>query len=209
MSSTRTRIDAGIPDGEVSYWPQFLDGEEADRLFEGIRNEAAWQQHHVKLFGKVHPCPRLSCWQGEAGAVYRYSGQTLVPDPLSTHVALLRDRLAETIGEHFDGVLLNLYRDGRDAMGLHSDDERELGPRPTIASVSLGARRCFRLKHRTRSDLAPVDWTLEHGSLIVMRGETQQHWRHGVPRTRKAVGERLNLSFRQVARVERQAGAST
>jgi alkylated DNA repair dioxygenase AlkB len=131
--------------------------------------------------------------------VYRYSGQTLWPRPWAPRITEIRERVETLLAERFDGVLLNLYRDGRDGMGWHSDDERELGESPTIASVSLGAVRRFRLKHRSRPDIAPCEWQLGHGSLIVMRGPTQRHWRHSVPKTRRPVGERVNLSFRAVS----------
>jgi alkylated DNA repair dioxygenase AlkB len=104
------------------------------------------------------------------------------------------------LGLTFDSVLANRYRDGRDSMGWHSDDEKELGPDPVIASVSLGAGRRFRLRHRSRPDLATLDLVLEHGSLLVMQGATQHHWKHCLPRTARPVGERINLTFRRVLR---------
>jgi alkylated DNA repair dioxygenase AlkB len=187
-----------LPDGDVSYLPDFLPADVADRVLAQIHAEAQWEQHRVRVCGREYECPRLSAWYGDAGAVYRYSGQTLWPRPWTPAIYEIRERVETLLAERFDGVLLNLYRDGRDGMGWHSDDERELGESPTIASVSLGAARRFRLRHRSRPDVAPCEWNLGHGSLIVMRGPTQRYWRHCVPKTRRPVGERVNLSFRAV-----------
>jgi len=187
-----------LPDADVVHVPDFLPLAVADRLLAALGGEIAWTQHRVRVFGREHPCPRLSAWYGDPHAVYRYSGQTLAPEPWTPALAELRARVEAFCAERFDGVLLNLYRDGRDGMGWHSDDERELGPAPTIASVSLGEARRFQLRHRVRRDLPVATLPLAHGSLLVMRGATQRHWRHGVPKTRRAVGARLNLSFRCV-----------
>jgi len=187
-----------LPGADVEYVPDFLDPKAADRLLGRLRDEIAWSQHRVRVFGREHPCPRLSAWYGDAGATYRYSGQTLEPLVWTRALGDLRRRVEDHCGERFDGVLLNLYRDGRDGMGWHSDDERELGADPTIASVSLGAVRRFQLRHRTRKEVATETWPLAHGSLFVMRGTTQRHWRHAVPKTKRAVGARINLSFRRV-----------
>jgi alkylated DNA repair dioxygenase AlkB len=192
-------VCVALPDADVAHVPDFLPVDVADRALAQIRAETAWEQHRVRVCGREHRCPRLSAWCGDAGAVYRYSGQTLWPRSWAPGITEIRERVESLLAERFDGVLLNLYRDGRDGMGWHSDDERELGESPTIASVSLGAARRFRLKHRSRTDIAPYEWQLGHGSLIVMRGPTQRHWRHCVPKTRRPVGERVNLSFRAVS----------
>ncbi len=188
------QLDA--PDADVCYLPQFLADDVADRLLSALRTEILWSQHRVRLFGREHASPRLSAWYGDADAVYRYSGQTLRPLPWTGSLEIVRDRVQRFCGQPFDGVLLNLYRDGRDGMGWHSDDERELGPEPSIASVSFGAARRFRMRHRTRTDVPPRSLLLEHGSLLWMRGSTQQHWRHAIPKTSAPVGARLNLTFR-------------
>lgn len=188
-----------VPDADVGYLPDFLPAGLADALFAALHAETRWSQHRVRLFGREHPSPRLSAWYGDPGARYCYSGQTLIPLPWTASLASVRERVERFCGQPFDGVLLNLYRDGRDGMGWHSDDERELGAEPSIASVSLGAARRFSLKHRTRRDVAPRSLVLEHGSLLWMRGATQQHWRHSIPKTRTPVGARLNLTFRAIA----------
>ena len=150
------------------------------------------------MFGREVDTPRLTAWYGDPGVSYAYSGAVHDARPWPPEVARLRDRLHDELGVRFNGVLGNLYRDGRDAMGWHSDDERELGPRPVIASVSLGAARRFRLRHRTSADAPSLDLPLQHGSLLVMRGDTQRCWRHCVPRTARTCSARVNLTFRRI-----------
>lgn len=201
MSATTATGEAlALRGAEVEYVPGFLSAGEADRLLARIREEVVFEQHRVRLFGREHPCPRLSAWHGDPHAVYRYSGQTLSPAPWTPTLAALRARVAAHCGEAFDAVLLNWYRDGRDGMGWHSDDEPELGPAPTLASVSLGGARRFVMKARGSGASSPARhaWVLEHGSLFVMRGPTQHNWRHAVPKTRRGVAPRLNLTFRRV-----------
>lgn len=187
-----------VADAEIGLDPQWLAGAEADRLLHGLRESVPWEQHRVRLFGREHASPRLSCWIGDAGAVYRYSGSRFEPRPWSPELLALRDRLARELGVAFNSVLANLYRDGRDGMGWHGDDEPELGPAPVIASVSLGAPRRFVLKHR-REPQRKWAIVLPPGSLLVMAGATQRNYRHALPRTAKPVGARINLTFRKIA----------
>lgn len=149
------------------------------------------------MFGRWVDSPRLSCWIGDAGASYRYSGQSFEPHPWPDALLPLRGRLRQELGIDFNSVLANLYRDGRDAMGWHSDDEPELGPEPVIASVSLGAARRFVLRRRDDHTVRK-EFRLEPGSLLVMRGNSQRDWQHALPRTAKPVGPRINLTFRRI-----------
>jgi alkylated DNA repair dioxygenase AlkB len=165
-----------------------------DALVAGL----AWEQHRLRLFGRERLTPRLCAWYGDAGARYGYSGQTLEPLPWTTPLADLRQRLQAAVGCAFNSVLANLYRDGADGMGWHSDDEASLGPQPVIASLSLGATRRFVLRHRCRRELQTLSLPLEHGALLVMAADTQRHWHHAVPKTRQPVGPRINLTFRHV-----------
>ena len=153
------------------------------------------------MFGRVVDSPRLSAWIGDADATYRYSGTRFVPHPWSPSLQVLRDRVAEACGARFNSVLANLYRNGDDAMGLHSDDEPELGAQPIIASVSLGAERRFRFRQRVSRGMRaspPVGLTLAHGSLLHMAGGTQHHYQHDLPRSAAVVGPRINLTFRLI-----------
>lgn len=186
-----------LPTGaELRWFPGYIAAAEADRLFAVLRAEIGWEQHRLRLFGRELPAPRLSCWIGDADAHYRYSGVRFEPRPWTPALAALRDRLNELLGAGFNSVLGNLYRSGADSMGWHADDEPELGPRPLIASLSLGAPRRFLLRSRDRRERAAI-W-LDHGSLLVMEGRTQQLTQHCLPKTARAVGERINLTFRQI-----------
>jgi len=191
----------GLPDATVRYLPGFLAEEAARRFFERLLADIPWRAERIRLFGREIPVPRLQAWVGDPGAVYTYSGLRLAPLPWPAPVAELRDLLHASRPElRFNSALLNLYRDGRDSMGWHSDDEPELGPEPAIASISLGATRRFRLRHRTRRDLPAVDLDLESGSLLWMEGRTQKCWQHCLPKRsgRDAPGARINLTFRSI-----------
>lgn len=165
-------------------------------MFDKLLNEIGWEVHRIRIFGRHIDSPRLSCWIGDPGASYTYSRTRFQPHPWPAMLTLLRSRLRETLGFDFNSVLANRYRDGRDAMGWHSDDEPELGPQPVIASVSLGATRRFALKPRGEGGRLTLD--LPHGSLLVMRGDTQTRYRHALPRTARPIGERINLTFRRI-----------
>ena len=184
---------------ELGFDPEWLPAGEAAALFAELRAAIPWEVHRIRLFGREVDSPRLSCWIGDPDATYRYSGVRFEPRPWSAGLAGLRDRLERELGTGFNSVLANLYRDGRDAMGWHSDDEPELGPAPVIASVSLGATRRFVLKHRCEPD-RKLALELPAGSLLVMAGATQRNYRHALPRTARPVGERINLTFRSIGR---------
>ena len=191
-------VPVPLPDGLLYYLPQFLPANEATDMLGALVAGLAWEQHRLRLFGREHLTPRLCAWHGDADARYGYSGQTLEPLPWTAPLAYLRQRLEAACGCAFNSVLANLYRDGADSMGWHSDDEASLGPLPVIASLSLGATRHFVLRHRYRRELQTLSLPLEHGALLVMAADTQRHWHHAVPKTRHPVGPRINLTFRYV-----------
>ncbi|MDI3323315.1 alpha-ketoglutarate-dependent dioxygenase AlkB [Pontibacterium granulatum] len=186
-----------MQDGELIYDANFLNGIEADNLLHTLTDEVNWRQDCIRLFGKEHLIPRLQCFQGDPGISYLYSNLKL--DAESWHPALqqLKNRLVEPCGTNFNAVLLNLYRNGQDSMGWHSDDEPELGQNPTIASISLGEERRFLLRRKDEHNLKR-EIVLQHGSLLVMRGTLQHFWQHSVPRTQKPRKPRINLTFRHV-----------
>lgn len=188
-----TRLEDG---GLLLYWPAWLDRQAADRAFEMLRDEIAWERRTIRLMGKEILQPRLVAWHGDAA--YRYSGLTLTPQPWTPMLSALRDRAAAAADAVFNTVLLNLYRDGLDSMGMHQDDEAELGTDPIIGSVSLGATRRFVLRHAKKKRIG-IDLALSHGSLLVMAGRTQHVYRHGVPKTTVPVGPRINLTFRCIS----------
>jgi len=197
LSQPDAPVDVPMVDGELRYWPTAFTLDEADDLFSGLRTGIAWHGEELLIFGKLRTVPRLLAWHGEPDACYRYSGVTHVPRPWTRELLFARHRIEQLTGQPCNSVLLNLYRDGSDSMGWHADDEPELGRNPIIASVSLGAVRRFRLKHRIRKDQS-MTLSLGHGSLLLMSGTTQQHWLHALPKTAADVGERINLTFRQV-----------
>ncbi|MCE5232014.1 MAG: alpha-ketoglutarate-dependent dioxygenase AlkB [Mizugakiibacter sp.] len=186
-----------LPGADVRLAPGWLARAEADALFAELVDAIAWERHRVRIFGREFDAPRLSCWIGDPEAAYTYSKVRFEPRPWPPALAALRARVGEACGETFNGVLANLYRDGADSMGWHGDDERELGPAPVIASLSLGAVRRFRLRHRRDASIA-LALELPHGSLLRMAGATQRLYRHDLPKTRAAVGPRLNLTFRRI-----------
>lgn len=191
-------IELELFEGEARLWPGAFAPGEAGRLFDELRGQVRWQQEQVLIFGQRRLVPRLVAWHGDAGASYVYSGTEHHPEPWTPVLERIRDRVSALTGAGFNAVLLNLYRDGRDGMGWHADDEPELGRNPVIASVSLGATRRFCLRHRRRNGLK-LDLPLPHGSLLCMSGATQHHWLHALPKTRLPVAERINLTFRLVA----------
>jgi alkylated DNA repair dioxygenase AlkB len=183
--------------GEARLWPAAFAAPEADALFVELREAVDWRQEEILIFGQRRLVPRLVAWHGDPGARYTYSGTDHEPEPWLPALERIRNRVAALTGAEFNAVLLNLYRDGGDGMGWHADDELELGLNPVIASVSLGAERRFCLRHRRRKD-HKLDLPLPHGSLLCMGGATQHHWVHALPKTRRPVGERVNLTFRRV-----------
>jgi len=176
----------------------YLDAAKADQLLDWCRSAIDWQQWEISLFGRQVKQPRLTCWYGDPDAHYRYSGLRLEPLPWPTRLRRLRLNLEQELGVGFNSVLANAYRTGRDSMGWHADDEKELGDQPVIASVSLGETRRFLVRQKDGSGRGSRGINLEHGSLLTMRNRFQQTYQHSVPKTAKPVGWRINLTFRQV-----------
>jgi alkylated DNA repair dioxygenase AlkB len=185
------------PDADLRVWRAALAPADADRLFAALIRTIDWRGEEVLIFGRRRVVPRLVAWHGDPGAAYAYSGTPHEPLPWTRDLLELRERAEALTGRRFNSVLLNRYRDGRDGMGWHADDEPELGPEPAIASVSLGAPRRFALRHRRRRE-ARLALDLCHGDLLLMAGVTQHHWLHALPKTARPVGERVNLTFRLV-----------
>ncbi len=193
-----------LADADLRLWRRIDVGRPDAEMMQILVDETDWRQEWITVYGKRYRQPRLSAWYGDRG--YRYSGLSLEPRRCSETLQSLRQRVEHVTGLRFNSVLLNYYRDQSDSMGLHSDDERELGPRPAIASLSLGEERVFQLKHRRRKDLATCRINLPSGSLLLMQGETQHNWRHGIARQKRPCGPRLNLTFRWI-RSDRHGGA--
>jgi len=186
-----------LENADLQYYPQFLDAEKADSFFQILLSDLDWRSFPIKMFGKMVMQPRLVAWHGLPNVPIRYSGVTLEPAPFTATLLAIKSELENTLGISFNGVLCNLYRDENDSMGWHSDDEKYLGKCPIIASVSLGAVRKFQLKSKTAA-LVKANLLLEHGSLLVMKGETQAYFKHQLPKMSKPCGPRINLTFRQI-----------
>lgn len=187
-----------LPDAEVILYEAFFTPAESEQLFAQLLTTTQWEQSHLKIYGKEIAEPRLTAWYGDAGKSYSYSGITRQPLPWTIALAQIKERVESVAQTTFNSVLLNLYRDGRDSIGWHQDKEPELGQNPVIASVSFGATRRFRLRHKRRKDLPLVELDLTHGSLLLMRGTTQHFWQHQIPKTAEPVGPRINLTFRVI-----------
>lgn len=197
----QTEHEALAGGGWILHDPAWLEPAEADDLMVRLRSGLVWEQREIELFGRRILQPRLIAWGGDLP--YRYSGQSLEPRPLAPPLPELIERVGAASGARFNHVLANRYRDGNDSMGLHSDNEPELGPDPVVATLSLGAVRRFVLVPKKRRDGAPRELSLGHGALLVMGGTCQSRYRHGVPRTRRPVGERISLTFRMLLRAPR------
>lgn len=185
-----------LPDSELLYFEatEIEDSELLARLI----NETPWRCDDITVFGKTYPQPRLVAWYGEPDACYTYSGIRHQPLPWTATLLAVRE-IVETLSKaRFNSVLLNYYRDQNDSMGLHADDEPELGDQPTIASLSLGQERSLYFKHRTRNDIRNFILPLPSSSLLIMKGQTQRNWKHGMRKLKRRCGARLNLTFRLI-----------
>ncbi|MGF1474954.1 MAG: alpha-ketoglutarate-dependent dioxygenase AlkB [Geminicoccaceae bacterium] len=167
--------------------------DEAEAFRERLESEIDWHQEYASFFGKRQKLPRLTAWFGDGA--YAYSGVNHPAKAMPLVVRAIHDIVERRANHHFNSVLLNLYRDGADGMGWHSDDEVVLGPEPVIASISFGAVRRFSFKHKKRAT-PRIDLDLPSGSCLLMGGSCQAHWRHQLPKTKKPVGPRINLTYR-------------
>ncbi|NQX76514.1 alpha-ketoglutarate-dependent dioxygenase AlkB [Gilvibacter sp.] len=180
---------------EAIYYPNFINAAQAESIFNQLLEQTPWQQDDIKVFGKVYAQPRLTALYAKNEQPYSYSNITMHPKPFTSLLLMLKDKLKEVCEVDFTTVLLNLYRDGNDSNGWHADDEKELGVNPVIASLSFGASRNFRFREKANKKNT-YSLTLDSGSLLLMQGATQHLWQHQIPKTKKEVGPRINLTFR-------------
>jgi alkylated DNA repair dioxygenase AlkB len=186
-----------LADAELSFYPDWLDAATAAQWLQALVAQTPWQQPQLMLYGRAVTVPRLVAWYSDADVRYGYSGHTHQALPWTPLLAQIRADLEQRLGQRFNGVLLNYYRDGQDSMGWHSDDEAELGRDPVIASLNLGGTRRFDLRRVGENRIAH-SLSLTDGSLLVMAGSTQHHWQHQVAKTRSLCAPRLNMTFRLV-----------
>ena len=189
------REELPLEDGRLTLYRHWLSAEQSCQLFEVLNSSLAWEQSVIQIYGKSTAIPRLNAWYGDEGAIYQYSGYQLPLHSWTEELQTLRLRLQRELGVAFNSLLANLYRNGQDSVGWHSDNEPELGPDPIIATVSLGAERRFSLRRRGRPDKA-VNVDLPNGSLLVMGAGTQRHWQHCVRPSQKVQAPRISLTYR-------------
>jgi alkylated DNA repair dioxygenase AlkB len=184
-----------MPDAEVIFYPTFFPPPQSDALFEDLLRGTDWRQEQIKFYGKPVNLPRLTAWYGDDGKTYWYSGIRSEPRPWTPALLAIKREVEAAAGVSFNSVLLNLYRGERDSVAWHSDDEAELGVNPVIGSVSFGDARTFQFRHKKHKE-----WRrqveLTHGSFLLMRGPTQHHWLHQIPKASGPRRPRINLTFR-------------
>lgn len=190
--------DKFLPAGLVQYQPNYLPSDQAEALMATLQTSLAWSQKPIRLFGREVMQPRLVAFYADEGVSYRYSGLTWDGQGWPQSLWTLKQQIERDSGGRFNSVLCNRYRDGADSMGWHADNEPELGQNPVIASLSLGGERRFALKPRRPEHGSTVAYALQSGSLLIMAGDLQHHWLHQVPKTKRSVEERINLTFRWI-----------
>lgn len=192
---SREKQHFNLPNAELIYVPNFFNREEADRYFQIIESQTNWQHDNITVFGKTYKQPRLTALFGESEKTYGYSNIIMQPEPFTATLKEIKQAIETFSNHNFNVLLVNLYRDGNDSNGWHGDNEKELGINPVIASVSFGEPRPFHFKHRSLKNQRHK-LILEHGSLLLMKGEMQHHWLHQIAKTKKKINPRINLTFR-------------
>lgn len=183
-------------DGTVMYYGKIMSHAQAQLYLERLLNDIEWKNDEAIIFGKLIITKRKVAWYGDSDYLYTYSNTTKQALPWTKELLELKKLAEEISGTSFNSCLLNLYHDGNEGMAYHSDDEKSLGKNTTIASLSFGAERKFSFKHKQTKDTVSVQ--LEHGSLLVMKDETQSHWLHRLPPSKKITRPRVNLTFRTI-----------
>lgn len=189
-----------LPNAELIYVPDFFSKQEADNYFKTIKDQTNWQHDDITVFGKTYKQPRLTALFGDTNQKYSYSNITMHPEPFTSTLLDIKTKVEDFSDEKFNTLLVNLYRDGNDSNGWHADNEKELGTNPVIASVSFGEERPFYFKHRTLKN-ERHKLNLEHGSLLIMKGEMQHYWLHQIAKTKRQIQPRINLTFRRLIQV--------
>jgi alkylated DNA repair dioxygenase AlkB len=190
-------IDFNLAEGaELVLIRKFYHHVEADQLYAKLFSDLHWQEEEICIFSKWVKVPRLMGWYGDPEAYYQYSGVNHQPLPWTADLKAIKEKVEQQCQRTFNSVLANLYRDGRDSMGCHADDEMELGISPTIASLSLGDERLFKMHHKKSKQSLNIN--LQHGDLLVMGGTCQRYWMHSVPKTKASKTPRINLTFRKI-----------
>ncbi len=185
-------------DGIVEYYGAIIDPPAADRFYRLLMERIEWRNDEAMIFGKRIVTKRKVAWYGDLPFSYTYSGITKTALPWNPELLELKALAEQYSGATYNSCLLNLYHSGEEGMAWHSDGEKDLQRHGAIASLSLGAERKFCFKHKRSGDMRCLE--LEHGSLLVMKGETQDHWLHRLPPTKKVRSPRVNLTFRTIVK---------
>ena len=183
-------------DLKIRIEEDFFNSADSNKLLKKFISELPWESMIIKMFGKDTKIPRLQCWIGDKGCEYRYSGKQLNRQIWSQDLIMIRKKIYKELKIDFNSVLANYYRDGKDSMGWHSDDEKELGTNPTIASISFGSERDLVFRNKITKETIAIPQT--NGCLILIDGETQRNWQHSIKKTQKVIGPRINLTFRNI-----------
>jgi len=194
FSSQNEVIQLKMSDGDVLYYPTFFDDLKANQWFQQLLTSIKWQKDDIKMFGKTYQQPRLTALYANNNRTYSYSNIIMSPHQFTEELIAIKKSVEQLTNETYTSCLLNLYRDGQDSNGWHADDEKELGSTPTIASVSFGEARWFHFKHKSKNLKQKI--LLQHGSLLLMKGKTQENWLHQLPKSKKITKPRINLTFR-------------
>lgn len=194
---TASEIIELSPDSQLRIFPRMLSPDEASLYYDQLRMYLNWQQERIKIFGKVHDQPRLTAWFEQGLSAYSNYKCEIASQPWPSNLLPIKLKVEKLSGTRFNSALANFYRNGRDYMGFHSDDELILGLNPLIASLSLGAERRFVVKGKTDKKTV-LDLTLGNGSLIIMSGRFQHEFKHGVPKSLRCTEGRINLTFRKL-----------
>jgi alkylated DNA repair dioxygenase AlkB len=180
-------------DLKIRIEDNFFNQIDSDELLTKLISKLPWESMVIKMFGRDTTIPRLQCWIGDEGCNYKYSGKKLNRQNWTKDLTMIREKIYKEVKIDFNSVLVNYYRDGKDSMGWHSDDEKELGHNPTIASISFGSERDLVFKNKISKETLSIAQV--HGCLILIDGKTQKNWQHSIKKTRKVIGPRINLTF--------------
>ena len=183
-------------DLKIRVEENFFDSNESNEFLNRLIENLPWESMMIKMFGKNLKIPRLQCWIGDEGCDYKYSGKMLNRQNWNKELMIIREKIFQETKIDFNSVLANYYRDGKDSLGRHSDDEKELGPNPTIASISFGSERNLYFRNKISKEIISIPQT--HGCLVMIDGETQKSWQHSIKKTQKIIGPRINLTFRNI-----------
>ena len=186
----------GYEDLEIDLYQDKRLEEKKDLWFKSCLHDLNWETGFIKIFGKTHQIPRLQAWYADNEIEYTYSGKKLQRHNWNNLLLEIKEKIENITSFKFNSVLANLYRDGNDSMGLHSDDEKELGKNPVIASLSLGETREIYFKHKNKKLNLVIPQA--SGQLLLMHGKTQKYWKHEIKKTKKIKKPRINLTFRNI-----------